>query len=85
MDDSFIPDELNMPKLLKRKDRTQSGDPDDDQDDSIMDGGQDGDRTDGTGETTADLQGDNQIEGPAGKADNQAILRLLGDGEKVSS
>ncbi|KAL5018829.1 hypothetical protein ScPMuIL_004551 [Solemya velum] len=76
--------ELNMPKLLKRKDRTCSGDPDDDQDDATADGGQDGDRTDGTGETTADLQGESQMEGPADKADNQAILRLLGEGEKIT-
>lgn len=64
----------DIPKLLGRhKSILSTAETDDDADDSLgLDINQEGDRTDGQVETHT-----------GGQTDNQAILRLLGDGEKV--
>ena len=70
-----------LPKLLPRKNESRTVDNDDDQDDQLPDSGQEVERPEGQG-------GESQVDGPQAvppdtRGDNQAIIRLLEQGEKV--
>ena len=69
---------MKIPKLLPRKLTKPQSENNDDEDD------QDLEKAEGTeSQEPAETQSENQQETVQKRADNQAILRLVGEGEKV--
>ena len=74
----FSSDIMKIPKLLPRKLTKPQSENNDDEDD------QDLEKAEGTeSQEPAETQSENQQETVQKRADNQAILRLVGEGEKV--
>ncbi|XP_048248442.1 WD repeat and FYVE domain-containing protein 3-like isoform X1 [Haliotis rufescens] len=81
-DRSLEADIMNMPKLLPRSTSQRSGTEDEDPDD--LQSVDTADTTDGERSDTTTGEGQQEGQSTGDKGDNQAILRLLGDKEKIT-